>query len=114
MDAVFAANDQMAISVIQAACQVKLRIPEELGVVGFDNIPEAPYFCPALTTVQSEQYNVGKIAVEKMINIIESSWQEQEVSEPIPIMLTPSLIVRESSLKCKLRFPKEVIRTEEI
>lgn len=114
MDAVFAANDQMAISVIQAACQKNLHIPGELGVVGFDNIPEAPYFCPALTTVQSEQYNVGKIAVEKMVNIIESSWQEQEPSEPSPIMLTPTLIVRESSLKCKHQFPKEVIRTNEI
>jgi DNA-binding LacI/PurR family transcriptional regulator len=79
-------------------------------VVGFDNIPEAPYFCPALTTVQSEQYNVGKIAVEKMIKIIESSWQGQEVSEPTPVMLTPTLIVRESSLRLKYQFPKEVKR----
>jgi LacI family transcriptional regulator len=110
MDSVFAANDQMAISVIQAACQKKVRIPENLGVVGFDNIPEAPYFCPALTTVQSEQYNVGKIAVEKMIKIIESSWQGQEVSEPTPVMLTPTLIVRESSLRLKHQFPKEVKR----
>jgi len=56
--------------------------------------------------VQSEQYNVGKIAVEKMIKIIESSWLEQEVSEPTPVMLTPTLIVRESSLKIQASVSK--------
>lgn len=112
MDAVFAANDQMALSVIQAACQRKLCIPEDIGVVGFDNIPESPYLYPPLTTVQSDQYAVGKIAVEKMIAIIESDWQEQEVSETTLIMLTPTLVVRQSSLKHEHQMPKEVIRTK--
>lgn len=99
MDAVFAANDQMALSVIQAANHKKLRIPEDIGVVGFDDIPESPYFCPPLSTVQSEQFNVGKMAVEETIKIIESGWQEQEISEPKHIMLTPTLVVRQSSMK---------------
>jgi len=99
IDAVFAANDQMALSILQAACQRNLRIPEDIGVVGFDNIPESPYFFPALTTVHSEQYSVGKIAVEKIISIIESGWHGQEFYETTPIMLAPTLIVRESSLK---------------
>ena len=102
MDAVFAANDQMALSVIQYACKNNLRIPEDLGIVGFDNIAESPYFCPPLTTIQSEQYDVGKMAVEEMIKIIESGWQEQEVSKPTPIMLTPTLVVRQSSMKGKV------------
>ena len=67
------------LSVIQAACQRQLSIPEDIGVVGFDNIPESPYFCPPLTTVQSEQYHVGRIAVEEMIKIIEVGRQEQAV-----------------------------------
>jgi LacI family transcriptional regulator len=101
MDAVFAANDQMAISVIQASCQKKLRIPEELGVIGFDNLSESAYFCPPLSTIQSEQYRVGKMAVEEVIKIIKSGWQEQEASEPASIMLTPTLVVRQSSMKSR-------------
>lgn len=98
MDAVFAANDQMGLGVIQAAWQKNLRVPKELGVVGFDNIPEAPYFTPALTTVQSEQYAVGKVAVEKMIRIIEAQ-EDPQPGENEPVILTPTLIVRESSLR---------------
>ena len=99
MDAVFAANDQMALSVLHAAWGKNLRLPDDLGVVGFDNIPESPYFCPALTTIQSEQYNVGRVAVEQVVKLIELGWHEREGIEPEPIMLKPSLIVRSSSLK---------------
>ncbi len=97
MDAVFCANDQMALSTIQFACQNNLRIPEDIAVVGFDNLPEAPYFCPSLTTIQSEQYNVGQMAVDKIIKMIESGRQGQELSEPASAVLTPTLIVRQSS-----------------
>jgi LacI family transcriptional regulator len=99
MDSIFVANDQMALSVIQSACQKKLRIPEDLGIVGFDNIPESAFFCPPLTTIQIDQYNVGKVAVEEMVKIIESGWQEQEPAKPKSLMLTPTLVVRQSSLR---------------
>ncbi len=102
MDAVFVANDQMALSVIQVACQRNLRIPEDLGIVGFDNIPESAYFCPPLTTIQSEQYAMGRIAVEEVVKIIDSDRLEQEVNEPANIMLTPALVERESSVKYKV------------
>jgi LacI family transcriptional regulator len=97
MDSIFVANDQMALSVIQIACQKKLRIPEDIGIVGFDNIAESAFFCPPLTTIQIDQYNVGKVAVEEMIKIIESGWQDQEPAEPKSIMLTPTLVVRQST-----------------
>ncbi len=97
MDAVFAANDQMALSVIQAACQKQMSIPQDLGVVGFDNIPKSPYFCPPLTTIHSEQYAVGRMAVEEMIKIIASGWEDDDEIVPTSIMLTPELIIREST-----------------
>lgn len=97
MDAIFVANDQMALSVLQAAAEHGRRVPEDLGVVGFDNIPESAYFRPALTTVQQDQYNVGKVAVEEITRIIESGWQGLEPIEPKSIMLSPNLIVRRSS-----------------
>jgi LacI family transcriptional regulator len=99
MDAVFVANDQMALSVMQYACRRDVQIPEELGVVGFDDIPESAYFWPPLTTVQQDQYNVGEVAVEEIIKIIESGWLEHEPVRPKSIMLTPTLVVRQSSLK---------------
>ena len=101
MDAVFVANDQMALSVMQHACQVGLRIPEDLGVIGFDNIAESAYFWPPLTTVQQDQYQLGKIAVEEVIRIIESGWQGEEPAGSRSIMLTPTLVVRQSSLRPK-------------
>lgn len=99
MDAVFAGNDQMALAVLQFASRHHLRVPQDLGVVGFDNLPEAPYFMPPLTTVQSEQYTVGRLAVEEMVKILESATQDQVTSKPVSIMLPPTLVVRQSSLR---------------
>jgi LacI family transcriptional regulator len=97
MDAIFVANDQMALSVLHTAPQHGRKVPADLGVVGFDNIPESAYYRPALTSVQQDQYNVGKVAVEEITRIIESRWQGLEPIEPKSIMLSPTLIVRRSS-----------------
>jgi LacI family transcriptional regulator len=99
MDAIFAANDQMALSVLQAACQRGIRIPEELGVVGFDDIAESAYFWPALTTVQQDQYHLAEVAVEEIIKIIEANWQGQTPVNPRSIVLPPTLVVRQSSVR---------------
>jgi len=109
MDAVFAGNDQMALSVLQAACDKNLRIPEDLGIVGFDNLSESPYFCPPLTTVQLDQENMGRVAVEGIVNIIEARWQGREASEPLSVILNPTLVVRQSSSKHPNQNQKEVI-----
>lgn len=101
MDAVFVANDQMALSVMQYACRKGIGIPSDLGVVAFDDIPESAYFWPPLTTVQQDQYNVGEVAVEEIIKIIESGWNEHDPVRPKSIMLAPTLIVRQSSIKKK-------------
>ncbi len=99
MDAVFVGNDQMALSVMQYACRTGLRIPEEFGVVGFDDIPKSAYFWPPLTTVHQDQYRLGEVAVEEIIKIIEASFQDEEAERPNTIMLAPTLIIRQSSLR---------------
>ncbi|MEW5868746.1 MAG: LacI family DNA-binding transcriptional regulator [Chloroflexota bacterium] len=99
MDAIFVGNDQMALGVMQYILQKGLRVPEDIGLVGFDNIPESAFFCPPLTTIQQDQYSIAKLAVEEMIQIIASGWQEVEPIEPRAIMLPPSLVVRQSSLR---------------
>jgi DNA-binding LacI/PurR family transcriptional regulator len=99
MDAVFVGNDQMALAVLQAACQQGLNIPQDLGVVGFDNIPESAFFFPPLTTVQQDQHAVGKVAVEETIAMIESGRQGSVPIGTKSIKLAPTLVVRQSSLR---------------
>ncbi len=99
MDAIFVANDQMALSVMQFACRHDICIPRDLGIVGFDNLPESPFFFPALTTIQQDHYRVAKIAVEEIIRIIESEIQGAGPTERKSVVFPPTLIVRESSVR---------------
>src|SRR5687767_11074131 len=98
MDSIFVANDQMALGALQIANQRGKRIPDDLGVVGFDNIAESAYFLPPLTTVQQDQYYVAKVAVQEIIKIIELDRQGLDSVEPQSIILPPTLVVRKSSL----------------
>jgi LacI family transcriptional regulator len=102
MDAIFVANDQMALGVMQYACRNGLQIPDDFGIVGFDDITESEYFWPPLTTINQDQQNVGEVAVEEIIKIIESGWQEQRPARPKSILVAPSLIIRKSSIRKKV------------
>jgi DNA-binding LacI/PurR family transcriptional regulator len=99
MDAVFVANDQMALSVMQAACQKGIDIPRSLGVVGFDNIAESAYFWPPLTTIEQDQHDLGRIAVEEVIRMIGYHWSGAAMPAPAPVTLETTLIVRQSSVR---------------
>jgi LacI family transcriptional regulator len=99
MDAVFVANDQMALSVLQAACHKGIDIPGDLGVVGFDNIAEAAYYWPPLTTIEQDQHALGTIAVEEAIRMIGAQWTGTATTAPTPVTLSPTLVVRQSSVR---------------
>jgi len=99
MDAMFVGNDQMALGVMQVACGRGIRIPQDFGIVGFDNIPESAFFWPPLSTVQQDQNKVARLAVEEIINVIESRRQGLVPEGPRSIMLEPALVVRASSLR---------------
>jgi LacI family transcriptional regulator len=98
LDAVFACNDQMALGALRAARQLGLEIPRDLAVVGFDDIPEAAYFDPALTTVQQDPRELGAVAVERMNQMIEAR-QEGRGIEPAVSWLRPRLVIRTSSVR---------------
>lgn len=102
MDSVFVANDQMALSVLHALNQKGLGVPEDVGVVGFDNIPESAFFWPSLTTVQQDQYRVAKVAVEEMIKVIEAVRNDLEPVQPRSILLEPTLVVRRSTARLEI------------
>ncbi|MBN1317770.1 MAG: LacI family DNA-binding transcriptional regulator [Anaerolineales bacterium] len=97
MDAVFVANDQMALSVLQIACMKGIRIPDDLAVVGFDGLPESLHYWPPLTTVYQDQAQLGRIAVQQLVQMIEVGQDSTVNAKPKPIMMQPELIVRASS-----------------
>jgi LacI family transcriptional regulator len=101
LDAIFVANDQMGLSVLQYASEHGLSIPGDFGVVGFDNIPESAHFWPALSTIQQDHYVIAKAAVEEIIEIIESGWQDLNPVDPRSIVLPPKLVIRQSSSRIK-------------
>lgn len=98
IEAVFASNDQMALGVLQAAHRSGHRVPGDLAVVGFDNIPESLFFWPALTTVDQPLIDLGGQAVEALSRLIEAEHANDRTVRVDTILLQPSLVVRESSI----------------
>ncbi len=99
LDSIFVANDQMALSVLKAVAKKGLKIPDDIGIVGFDNIAESANYWPSLTTVQQDQDEIARVAMTEMIKIIESGWQGLNPINPKSIMLKPTLVIRNSSLR---------------
>jgi LacI family transcriptional regulator len=98
IDAVFVANDQMALGALSVIRRRGLRVPEDIGIVGFDNIAESEFFNPALTTIQHEHIQVGILAVRELIRIIEAIQNNHEPEHRVD-MLEPTILVRESSVR---------------
>jgi len=96
LDAVFVSNDQMALGVLKAADQLGRRVPDDLGVVGFDDIPEAAFFKPALTTVRHDLLELGRLAVCELHRVIQTQ-QSDRPATTTSLVLQPQLIVRESA-----------------
>ncbi|WNM27696.1 LacI family DNA-binding transcriptional regulator [Demequina capsici] len=88
--AVFCGNDQMAIGLIHAAVEAGIRVPDDLSVVGFDDIPEAAHTLPPLTTVRQDFRSVGRLAVQLLQATLEGT--EQPSTAP----LSPQLVARGS------------------
>ena len=98
MDALFVANDQMALSVLQTACELKINIPDQLSVSGFDGIPESEFFSPSLTTITQNLVELGRVAVQQLAQMVEINNSDKESRESIYISLKPELIIRQSSI----------------
>lgn len=98
MDAVFVANDQMALSVLREACRRNINVPDQLAVVGFDNLPESAYFYPSLTTISQDLQLLGEQAVQNVVKMIQSRHENQ--STPVQsTFIKPNLVIRESSIR---------------
>ena len=96
LDSVFVANDQMALSVLREAHRRNIRVPEQLAVIGFDNLPESAYFYPSLTTISQDLQLLGEEAVQTIVQMIQAR-QNNEAVTAQPRFIQPTLVVRESA-----------------
>lgn len=89
--AIFASNDQMAIGAVRAIKEKGLKIPDNISIIGFDNIEASSIIDPPLTTVMQPIYEIGKKATEILIRLINEEKIEQK-----KFMLKTKLIKRNS------------------
>jgi LacI family transcriptional regulator len=90
--AIFAFNDNMAIGAMQTARARGVRVPDELSIVGFDDLEEAGIVTPALTTIRQPLAEMGRIAVSLLLRLLDN-----QPLEALHVELATRLIVREST-----------------
>jgi DNA-binding LacI/PurR family transcriptional regulator len=83
----------MAIGALRAVHEVGLAVPDDFSIVGFDDIAQAAYTCPSLTTIFLPKYEMGQMAADLLISLIE----EREPSSEIKRILDVKLVLREST-----------------
>ncbi len=89
--AVFCSNDFLALGAMKGARELGLNLPQDLSIVGFDDIPIASYVIPELTTIRQPAYEMGKLGAKLLLQCI------REQTKPVQLMLESSLIIRGST-----------------
>jgi len=97
LNSVFVSNDQMALGVYKAARDLGKNIPDQLGIVGFDDYPEAAFFLPSLTTIRQPLRELGAVAVREIVKLIQCPKDLHLNQLPTSVLLKPQLILREST-----------------
>ncbi|EOD00843.1 LacI family DNA-binding transcriptional regulator [Caldisalinibacter kiritimatiensis] len=92
--AVFCVNDEMACGVINCVVEKGLKVPEDISVVGFDDIPLASMFIPSITTIRQPIYDMGALSMELMYKMIKGEKVESKT-----YVLPHKLVVRQSTMK---------------
>lgn len=96
--AVFAGNDEMAIGLIATLRRHGIECPRDISVIGFDDINVSQNYAPALTTMRQPREQIGRIATETLINILEGN---RTSPDPVRVVLRSELIVRESTARLR-------------
>ena len=92
--AVFAQNDRMAIGVLRAARELHLQVPQQLSVIGIDDMPLASYFDPPLTTMQQDMHAIGREAAKLLVRSLEHPEDSCQ-----HLRIPAKLVIRESTCK---------------
>ncbi len=96
--AIFAQNDRMATGAIHFMQKIDWRIPEDVSIVGFDDMPLSSYFNPSITTIRQDVPILGHNAVRLLINKKENPGEEIQ-----QLLYTPELVIRNSTSEVKKR-----------
>jgi DNA-binding LacI/PurR family transcriptional regulator len=91
LSAVFVANDQTALGLLRAFTEAGIAVPKDVHIVGFDDMHEAAYFSPPLTTVRQDFIELGRRTFDLLIERMGGG------AERVRHLVTPELIVREST-----------------
>ena len=92
--AIFAANDEMAFAVINAAAQQGLAVPRDLSVVGFDGTRFSAFVTPALTTIERRTQEMAELATRKLVALIERG---EDAARTYATLIAPTFIARDST-----------------
>ncbi len=95
--ALFCANDHMAMTAIRAARAMGINTPIDLSVIGCSNLNMAEFCDPPLTSIAQPQSEMGKLAVERIVNVIQSMEQNRSVAVGNETPLPTRLVIREST-----------------
>ncbi|EMF8861838.1 TPA: substrate-binding domain-containing protein [Vibrio parahaemolyticus] len=88
---IFVSNDMMAMGVINAANELGIKVPDDLSIIGYDDIHIAKFISPSLTTIHQPKYRLGQAAVETLVRRLDDKSNEAQV-----VQLEPTLVVRNS------------------
>lgn len=98
--AVFCFNDLLAIGALSVLQQNGIKIPGDVSVVGFDNIPYSAYTNPSLTTFDQPKRSIGAEAASMLLDLINTSHETGNHSQPIAKLMRGELLIRKSTAKC--------------
>jgi LacI family transcriptional regulator len=104
--AVFAFNDIAAFGAIRALHEAGLRVPEDVSVIGFDDVLSAPFGIPSLTTIRQPLRAMGQAGAECLLNRI----NHPKTPCPEQVIMQPELVVRESTARVALKRSKKGLR----
>jgi LacI family transcriptional regulator len=106
--AIFAANDMSAMGVYEAARELALQIPEDLSVIGFDNLREAAYLTPPLTTIDQSLEKMGAMATEMIVKLVKGESLPIHPAEEGHLYKIPTqLVIRDSCAPVPYRSANE-------
>jgi len=106
--AIFAANDMSAMGVYQAAREFGLQVPGELSVIGFDNLREAAYLNPPLTTIDQSIEKMGTMATEMLVALVKGESISINRSDQGHLYRMPTqLVIRDSCASVPWHSPDE-------
>ncbi len=92
---IFAQNDRMAVGAMQALREAGRRVPEDVSIIGFDDMPLASYYDPPLTTIRQDTFSMGREAARLLIRAIENP-EKQRRNLRMPV----ALVLRKSTMQC--------------